>query len=62
MPNGCVDPVPAAASTVLGLHAVVGRTTNAREAAVLTVAHLQAGTTNNIIPASAFMEGTIRTG
>jgi len=61
MPHGCVDPVPAAASTVLGLHAMVGRTTNAAEAAVLTVAHLQAGTTNNIIPASAFMEGTIRT-
>jgi len=61
MPHGCVDPVPAAASTVLGLHAMVGRTTPASEAAVLTVAHLQAGTTNNIIPASAFMEGTIRT-
>lgn len=61
MPHGCIDPVPAAASTVLGLHAMVGRTTPASESAVLTVAHLQAGTTNNIIPASAFMEGTIRT-
>ncbi len=61
MPHGCTDPIPAAASTVLGLHAMVGRTTPASEAAVLTVAHLKAGTTNNIIPASAFMEGTIRT-
>jgi len=61
MPHGCVDPIPAAASTVLGLHAMVGRTTPASEAAVLTVAHLRAGTTNNIIPSSAFMEGTIRT-
>jgi len=61
MPHGCTDPIPAAASTVLGLHAMVGRTTPASEAAVVTVAHLEAGTTNNIIPASAFMEGTIRT-
>lgn len=61
MPHGCVDPIPAAASTVLGLHAMVGRTTPASEAAVLTVSHLKAGTTNNIIPHSAFMEGTIRT-
>ena len=61
MPHGCTDPIPAAASTVLGLHTMVGRTTPASEAAVVTVAHLEAGTTNNIIPASAFMEGTIRT-
>jgi len=61
MPHGCVDPIPAAASTVLGLHAMVGRTTPASEAAVLTVSHLEAGTTNNIIPPHAFMEGTIRT-
>ena len=61
MPHGAIDPIPAAASTVLGLHAMVGRTTPATEAAVLTVAHLRAGTTNNIIPATAFMEGTIRT-
>ena len=61
MPHGCVDPIPAAASTVLGLHAMVGRTTPASEAAVLTVSHLEAGTTNNIIPHNAFMEGTIRT-
>ena len=61
MPEGCVDPIPAAASTVLGLHAMAGRVTSATDPTVLTVAHLQAGTTNNVIPASAFMEGTIRT-
>ncbi len=61
MPSGCIDPIPAAAATVLSLHAMVGRTTAATDAAVLTVAHLAAGTTNNIIPETAFMEGTIRT-
>ena len=28
---------------------------------VLTIAHLTAGTTNNVIPETAFMEGTMRT-
>ncbi|MEL6985949.1 MAG: M20/M25/M40 family metallo-hydrolase, partial [Actinomycetota bacterium] len=33
----------------------------APDPAVLTDARIEAGTTNNIIPASAFLEGTIRT-
>lgn len=61
MPAQCVDPVPAAAATVLSLHAMVGRSTAATDPAVLTVAHLKAGTTNNIIPETAYLEGTLRT-
>lgn len=61
MPSLCVDPIPAAAATVLGLHTMVGRVTSATDPAVLTVARIQAGTTNNIIPEHAYLEGTLRT-
>ncbi|MEM7096586.1 MAG: M20 family metallopeptidase [Actinomycetota bacterium] len=61
MPADAVDPIPAAAQAILGLHTMVGRVKAGSDAAVLTVAHLEAGTTNNIIPESAWMEGTIRT-
>ena len=61
MPSACVDPIPAAAAAVLGLHTMVGRVTAATDPAVVTVAHINAGTTNNVIPETAFMEGTIRT-
>ncbi len=61
MPAGCVDPIPAAAATVLSLNTMVGRVTNATDPAVLTVANLHAGTTTNIIPETAHMQGTIRT-
>ena len=33
----------------------------AMAAAVLTIAHITAGTTNNVIPETAFLEGTLRT-
>ncbi|MEZ5279764.1 MAG: M20 family metallopeptidase [Acidimicrobiales bacterium] len=60
MPNYAVDPIPAAAATVTGLHTMVGRSIDATLSGLVTVAHIQAGTTNNVIPPSAYMEGTIR--
>jgi hippurate hydrolase len=60
-PHHCVDPIPPAAAMVGGLHNIVSRDVDPSQSAVLTVAHIEAGTTNNIIPASAFLEGTIRT-
>ncbi len=60
-PHQCVDPIPAAAATVGGLHNIISRDVDPAQSAIVTVAHIAAGTTNNIIPASAFMEGTIRT-
>lgn len=61
MPAGCIDPIPAAAQTVLGLHAMTGRVRAGTDPAVLTVAHMEAGTTYNIIPEVAKLQGTIRT-
>lgn len=60
-PHQCVDPIPPAAAMVGGLHSIVSRDLDPAQSAVLTVGHIEAGTTNNIIPASAFLEGTIRT-
>ena len=60
-PHNCIDPIPAAAATVTGLHTLVSRGVDPVKAGLITVAHLKAGTTNNVIPPDAFMEGTIRT-
>ena len=59
-PHQCADPIPAMASTITGLHTMVGRSIEATQSGLVTVAHVEAGTTNNIIPHQAWMEGTTR--
>jgi len=59
-PHQCVDPIPAMAATVTGLHTMVGRSVEATRSGLVTVAHVEAGTTNNVIPHEAYLEGTIR--
>jgi hippurate hydrolase len=61
MPHFTHDPIPAAAEIVTGLQTMVTRTVDANQPGVLTVGHINAGTTNNVIPEHAFIEGTIRT-
>jgi amidohydrolase len=61
MPHAAADPVPVAAEIVLALQSMVTRRVDVFDPAVVTVAHIEAGSTNNVIPDSAFMEGTIRT-
>ena len=60
-PHQCVDPVPAAAATVGALHNIMSRSIDPTMSGVLTVGRIAAGTTNNIIPPAAYLEGTIRT-
>jgi amidohydrolase len=60
-PHDALDPVPAAAAMVGALQTMLTRRINAAEPAVLTVAHIRAGTTSNVIPDSAYLEGTLRT-
>ena len=59
-PHEALDPVPAAAAMVGALQTMVTRRINPTEPAVLTVGRLVAGTTTNIIPESAVLEGTVR--
>jgi amidohydrolase len=61
MPHAAADPIPVSAEIVLALQSMVTRTVDVFDPAVVTVAHLEAGSTNNVIPDSAFLEGTIRT-
>jgi hippurate hydrolase len=60
-PHGSLDPIAVAAEIVLGLQMMVTRRVDVFDPAVVTIAQITAGTTNNIIPESAFLFGTIRT-
>ena len=60
-PHAAADPIPVAAEIVLALQAMVTRRVDVFDPAVVTVAHISAGSTNNVIPDTAFLEGTIRT-
>ena len=59
-PARSVDPIVAGAHIVTALQILVSREVNPWEAAVVTVAEFHAGTTSNIIPETAWMEGTFR--
>lgn len=61
MPHDCADPVPAAAAIVSAVQAMVTRRFNAASAVVVTVTRIQTGTTFNVIPDDAVLQGTIRT-
>ncbi len=60
-PQWATDPVPVAAEVVMALQTMITRTVDAFNPAVLTVGSLHAGTTENVIPETALMEGTLRT-
>jgi hippurate hydrolase len=60
-PHLAADPIPVAAEIVLALQTMVTRRVHAFDPAVITIANIAAGTTTNIIPETAFMQGTMRT-
>jgi hippurate hydrolase len=60
-PHDALDPIPVAAEIVTALEIAVTRQVNVFDPAVVTVAHIVAGTTHNVIPETAFLEGTYRT-
>lgn len=59
-PHDTVDPIPVACEIVTALQSMVTRRVPAFDPIVLTVARITAGTTNNVIPEAAELEGTIR--
>jgi amidohydrolase len=61
MPHDALDPVPAAAAMVGALQTMITRRVPVAEPAVLTVGRIAAGTTTNVIPATATLDGTVRT-
>ena len=59
-PFRAVDPVPVACEIVQSLNTMVTRTINVFDPGVVTVGRIMAGTTTNVIPETADVEGTIR--
>ncbi|MGB4778343.1 amidohydrolase [Microbacterium sp.] len=59
-PHATIDPVVMAAATVMRLQTVVSREVDPREMAVVTVGSIHAGLKNNIIPAEARLELSLR--
>jgi len=61
MPEKCRDPIVAAAHLVSSLQTVVSRGLGAAGGAVVSICAFNAGTTDNVIPDSAHLLGTVRT-
>ena len=59
-PHLTVDPILIAGSLVMALQSVVSRNIDPRQAAVVTIGTLHAGTVRNVIPASAEMSLSVR--
>ena len=59
-PHWAVDPVPVACEIVLALQSMVTRAVNVFDPTVVTVGQVRAGTTDNVIPESAELLGTVR--
>jgi hippurate hydrolase len=60
MPHRAQDPIVAAASIVMTLQTIVSRNVDPQHTAVITVGSLIAGKANNVIPASARLELSVR--
>lgn len=60
-PHHALDPVPVAAEIVLAVEVALTRRVDAFDPAVVTFGSIHAGTTHNVIPATAVLNGTIRT-
>lgn len=60
MPHLTKDPVLMAALAVVQFQAIVSRTIEPQQTAVLTVGSIQAGADNNVIPATALVKANLR--
>ena len=59
-PHLAIDPILVAAEIVTTIQTSLTRETDVFDPAVITVAHFEAGTTHNVIPDHASLEGTYR--
>jgi len=60
-PSSALDPIPVAAAIVTAIQTMVTREVSVFDPAVVTIAKITAGTTDNVIPETAEMLGTMRT-
>ena len=59
-PHRALDPIPVACEIVQALQLMVTRSIDVFDPSVVTVGQITAGTTNNVIPETAEIDGTIR--
>jgi hippurate hydrolase len=60
MPYLTLDPIPVACEIVLAIQSMITRKVDVFDPAVVTIAHVSAGTTSNVIPEVASIHGTVR--
>ena len=60
-PAEALDPIPVACAIVQAIQTMVTREVSVFDPAVVTIARIAAGTTDNVIPETAEMDGTMRT-
>lgn len=60
-PQGCIDPAIVVAQIVQAFQSIVSRNTDPIESLVISVTQIHMGDTNNVIPQTAMMKGTVRT-
>ncbi|MCH5250025.1 MAG: amidohydrolase [Lachnospiraceae bacterium] len=60
-PDDGIDPIPVSAAIIQSLQSIVSRNVNAFHPSLISVTRVSAGTTWNVIPDKAVMEGTVRT-
>jgi amidohydrolase len=61
LPENTIDPIVIGSAVVSQLQTIVSRTVPAKESAVVSIGAFQAGATNNVIPDTAILKGTVRT-
>jgi len=59
-PHQALDPIPVACAIVQAIQTMITRRIDVFDPAVVTVAHIKAGTTSNVIPETAEILGTVR--
>lgn len=60
-PQNSIDPVVAAAQLISSAQTVVSRNVNPFHSSLVSITHISSGSTWNVIPEEAFLEGTVRT-
>ncbi|NRT74249.1 amidohydrolase [Clostridium beijerinckii] len=60
-PEKGIDPIIIASNIVTSLQTIISRNIGPIEKALLSVTHIEGGNTWNVIPESAYIEGTVRT-
>ncbi len=60
-PQDCLDPIPPAMAMAQGFSTIVSRNHDPFSDLVISVTQIHSGTVDNVIPATAYLNGTVRT-